>query len=70
MMNVLLAIPWDDTRGGVISVVDHLARHLTATGHRVLFFHNDGLFFLKDRLTKLGFDGVQVGGTSCAVSPA
>lgn len=58
-MNVLLVVPWDDTRGGVISVVNNLAHQLQAGGHRVLFFHSAGTL-LQDRVTKLGFDGVQL----------
>jgi len=57
--NVLLVVPWDDTRGGVISVVDNLARQLLAGGHHPLFFHSAGTI-LKDRVTKLGFNGVQL----------
>jgi glycosyltransferase involved in cell wall biosynthesis len=59
-MNTLLVVPWDQKRGGVISVVDNLARHLQARGYRVLFFHNSGTLVLKNNLTKLGFDGVQL----------
>lgn len=58
-MNVLLVVPWDDTRGGVISVVANLASHLKAAGHGVLFFHSGGLL-LRRTVTKLGFDGVQL----------
>jgi glycosyltransferase involved in cell wall biosynthesis len=57
--NVLLAVPFDDTRGGVISVVDNLARQLQASGQKALFFHSAGTI-LTDRVTKLGFDGVQL----------
>jgi glycosyltransferase involved in cell wall biosynthesis len=59
-MNTLLVVPWDAKRGGVVSVVDNLARHLQAEGHGVLFFHTGGSFFLKDRITQLGFSGVQL----------
>ena len=58
-MNTLLVVPWDEKRGGVISVVANLASHLRAAGHSVLFFHS-GTFFLRDRITKLGFPGVQL----------
>ena len=57
--NVLLVVPWDDTRGGVISVVDNLARQLQAAGHSALFFHSAGTI-LKDHSTKLGFPGVRL----------
>jgi glycosyltransferase involved in cell wall biosynthesis len=58
-MNVLLVVPWDATRGGVISVVDNLARQLQAGGHGALFFHSAGTF-LTDASTKLGFAGVRL----------
>ena len=38
-LNVLLVLPWDAERGGVVSVVDNLAQRLQADGHNVLFFH-------------------------------
>jgi glycosyltransferase involved in cell wall biosynthesis len=60
MMNTLLVVPWDDERGGVISVVENLARHLRAEGHGVLFFHIAPPLFLKSTITKLGFPGVQL----------
>jgi glycosyltransferase involved in cell wall biosynthesis len=59
-MNVLLVVPWDQKRGGVISVVDNLAKHLQAEGHHVLFFHNGPTALLKNRTTTLGFPGVQL----------
>jgi glycosyltransferase involved in cell wall biosynthesis len=59
ILNVLLVVPWDDVRGGVISVVANLATHLRAAGHCVLFFHSAGTF-LKNKVTKLGFAGVQL----------
>jgi glycosyltransferase involved in cell wall biosynthesis len=59
-MNVLLVVPWDEKRGGVISVVDNLARHLEAAGHKVLFFHSGGGLILKSRVTKLGYPGIQL----------
>jgi glycosyltransferase involved in cell wall biosynthesis len=60
-MNVLVVVPWDDKRGGVMSVLDNLAQYLQAEGHSVLFFHHsDGPLVLKRRTTKLGFKGVQL----------
>jgi glycosyltransferase involved in cell wall biosynthesis len=59
-MNTLLVVPWDEQRGGVISVVDNLARYLLARGHNVLFFHTAKTVLLRRRLTKLGFSGVQL----------
>jgi glycosyltransferase involved in cell wall biosynthesis len=62
-INTLLVVPWDEERGGVVSVVENLARHLQARGHTVLFFHPGPALFLKRRLTKLGFPGVQLRAT-------
>jgi glycosyltransferase involved in cell wall biosynthesis len=59
-MNVLLVVPWDEKRGGVISVVDNLARHLQAAGHHVLFFHNGGPLILRSGVTQLGYSGVRL----------
>jgi glycosyltransferase involved in cell wall biosynthesis len=59
-MNTLLVVPWDHERGGVVSVVKNLARYLQARGHTVLFFHPGPAVFLKRRVTKLGFPGVQL----------
>lgn len=36
-MNVLLMVPWDQQRGGVATVVNKLASHLTENGHTVYF---------------------------------
>jgi glycosyltransferase involved in cell wall biosynthesis len=58
-MNVLLVVPWDDARGGVVAVVQNVARHLREAGHGVLLFHPGGLF-LEDRTTKLGCPGVRL----------
>jgi glycosyltransferase involved in cell wall biosynthesis len=57
-MNTLLVVPWDEKRGGVVSVVDNVARHLRAEGHEVLFFHNGPSVLLKSRTTELGYPGV------------
>ena len=59
-IQTLLVSPWDHERGGVISVVDNLARHLQARGHGVHFFHNEKTILLKSGLTKLGFPGVRL----------
>jgi hypothetical protein len=37
-INTLFVVPWDNGRGGVVSVVENLARYLQARGHTVLFF--------------------------------
>jgi glycosyltransferase involved in cell wall biosynthesis len=59
-MNTLLVVPWDEKRGGVISVVANLAEHLRSEGHDVLFFHSGSTTLLQRRTTKLGFPGVQL----------
>lgn len=59
-LNVLLALPMDAERGGVVSVVANLARRLQDDGHNVLIFHPFGSVILKHRLTQLGFAGVQL----------
>jgi glycosyltransferase involved in cell wall biosynthesis len=58
-LNVLIVMPWDNPRGGVVSVVDNLARHLQARGHGVLFFHG-GAVLLRDNVTTLGHAGVRL----------
>jgi glycosyltransferase involved in cell wall biosynthesis len=59
-MNTLLVVPWDEKRGGVVSVVDNLGKYLQAHGHGVLFFHFGRPLLLKNRVTKLGYPGVQL----------
>jgi glycosyltransferase involved in cell wall biosynthesis len=59
-MNVLLVVPWDHERGGVVSVVNNLARYLQARGHTILFFHPGTSLRLTRRATKLGFPGVRL----------
>ena len=59
-LNVLLALPWDAERGGVVSVVANLARGLQKNGHNVVIFHPFDSVILKHRVTQLGFAGVQL----------
>jgi glycosyltransferase involved in cell wall biosynthesis len=59
-MNALLVVHRDDKRGGVVAVVENLAKHLTAAGHGVLFFHHAGWFLLKRGTTQLGFRGARL----------
>jgi phosphatidylinositol alpha-1,6-mannosyltransferase len=59
-MATLLAVPWDGDCGGVISVVANLARYFQARGQEVYFFHPGRTLFLKRRMTKLGFPGIQL----------
>ena len=57
-MRVLLAVPWDDRRGGVMAVVDNVATCLQAGGHDVVLFHSDRGARLTSKSTQLGFPGV------------
>jgi len=59
-MNILLVVPWDDERGGVVSVAENLTRRLQARGHNVLFLHPGPSVLLKHKTTKLGFPGVEL----------
>jgi glycosyltransferase involved in cell wall biosynthesis len=59
-LNVLLAVPWDQETGGVATVAGNLARHLTANGHRVMFFHPANSERLRHKTTKWGFPGVEL----------
>jgi glycosyltransferase involved in cell wall biosynthesis len=43
-----------------VSVVGHLARHLEAQGHRVLFLHPGVSEFVRYKRTRLGFQGVEL----------
>jgi glycosyltransferase involved in cell wall biosynthesis len=43
-----------------VSVVDTLARHLQADGHRVVIFHPVGSLILRKRRTQLGLAGAQL----------
>jgi len=57
---VLLAVPWDDKRGGVTAVVDNVATCLQARGHEVTIFHSDQGALLTSKSTQLGFSGVDL----------
>ena len=59
-MKVLLAVPWDDKRGGVTAVVDNVATCLQAGGHDVVIFHRDQGARLTNTSTQLGFPGVDL----------
>jgi glycosyltransferase involved in cell wall biosynthesis len=59
-MNVLLVVPWDEERGGVVSVAENLARYLQARGHTVLFLHSGPSVVLKTKTTKQGFQGIEL----------
>lgn len=57
-MNALLAVPFDDRRGGVMAVVDNVATWLQVNGHDVVLFHSDQTTRLRRKSTQLGFPGV------------
>jgi glycosyltransferase involved in cell wall biosynthesis len=59
-LNVLLALPFDAERGGVVSVVANLAQNLRVEGHNVVIFHPFDSVILRHRITQLGFAGVQL----------
>jgi hypothetical protein len=54
-MNVLLVLPWDEQRGGVVCVTENLATYLQSRGHGVLFLHAGPTVVLKTTRNKLGF---------------
>src|SRR5262245_39658880 len=59
-MNVLLVVPWDQEFGGVASVVGNLGRHLSHSGHHVVFFHPGGSRRLHPKVTAWGFSGYEL----------
>lgn len=59
-MNILIVVPWDQQRGGVASVVNQVARRLSAKGHTVLFFHPGELETVTAKTTKAGFPGFEL----------
>jgi glycosyltransferase involved in cell wall biosynthesis len=59
-MNVLIVVPWDQARGGVATVVNTLARHLSEHGHGVLFLHPGESARPVAKTTRAGFPGVEL----------
>lgn len=59
-MNVMLVVPWDQTYGGVASVVGNLARSLEGRGHQVVFLHPGEPDRCRRRMTAWGFTGYEV----------
>jgi glycosyltransferase involved in cell wall biosynthesis len=55
-LNVLIAVPWDQDRGGVAWVVGTLARYCEQRGHSVILLH-PGSERLRSRKTVWGFRG-------------
>jgi glycosyltransferase involved in cell wall biosynthesis len=60
-MNTMLVVPWDQTEGGVASVVGNLGSYLQQNGHKVIFFHpDDHAATVTMGRTKSGFDGLKL----------
>src|SRR5690349_18393634 len=59
-VKTLIVVPWDEERGGVVSVAENLAKYLAAQGHGVLFLHPGKAVLLKRRTTNSGFPGVEL----------
>ncbi len=59
-VNVLIVVPWDQSRGGVATVVNNLATHLTGAGHNVLFFHPGDSDTARRKTTETGRPGVEL----------
>src|SRR5690349_18329707 len=57
-MKTLLVIPWDGERGGVVSVVQNLAKYLRDCGHEILFFYPESPILLKTKTNSLSFPAV------------
>jgi len=54
-MNCLLAVPWDQSQGGVTHVAVSLARSLEARGHRVIFLFPGDSWRLRSIMSRRGF---------------
>jgi glycosyltransferase involved in cell wall biosynthesis len=59
-MRILIAVPFDEERGGVAYVVGNLARELQRRGHQVIFFFPGKAFRIIQKVTKFGFCGFEV----------
>jgi glycosyltransferase involved in cell wall biosynthesis len=61
-MRTLLVVPWDQTGGGVASVVGNLAHYIQNQGHTVLFFYpgRGKTLSLKKKTTRRGFHGFEL----------
>jgi glycosyltransferase involved in cell wall biosynthesis len=59
-VNVLIVVPWDQTRGGVATVVNNLAKHLAQNGHGVHFLHPGDAARPQPKTTRAGFPGYQL----------
>lgn len=58
-MNVLIVAPWDQDRGGVATVANKLARHLSENGHPVSFFHPGMSESPVRKTTRAGYPGFE-----------
>jgi len=54
-IKILLVVPWDEERGGVVAVAENLAKYLHERGNAVLFFHPAPTVVLRMKTKKLGF---------------
>lgn len=59
-MNVLIVVPWDQERGGVATVVNKLAKHLSENGHTVAFLHPGETERPVSRTTRAGYPGFEL----------
>ena len=57
-MTILLAMPWDQSQGGVTHVATSLGRQLQARGHRVLFLFPEETWRVRPRTSRQGFEAV------------
>ena len=59
-MRILIAVPFDEERGGVAYVTGNLARELQLRGHQVIFVFPGKAFRIKQKVTKFGFPGFEL----------
>lgn len=59
-MNVLFAVPWDQKFGGVTAVVGNLAKELQGKGHHVWFLYPGEQDMLREKETRLNFQGYEL----------
>jgi L-malate glycosyltransferase len=59
-MRILIAVPFDEDRGGVAYVAGNLARELQRRGHQVTFVFPGKAFRIKQKVTKFGFPGYEL----------
>jgi glycosyltransferase involved in cell wall biosynthesis len=59
-MRILIAVPFDEERGGVAYVTGNLARELQRRGHEVMFVFPGKNYRIKQKLTKFRFPGFEM----------